>query len=229
MKGPGIQVYLMEIEKRKQDALTNGLEYLDITSKNLHGDLSKEQLTVPTCCQAMYQKLLKGDQILQLPKGKTGFGSHLTVRYYLHDLDTREVMMERKQRGRPRKYDTETERPSFRKSWKTENLIEILSEWVEDQEATIDKTDEDMIYATKKDGTKWIIEVHGAKRGRKSTLIHKFNHLFTEYEEDNIHYSLVLNDMESYRRQWEAIPNKVKNKLNLSIIVAGKKGLLEEL
>ena len=229
MKGPGIKEYLAEIERRKLAGIAEGLDYIEITSKDIHNDLSKEILTMPTCCQAMYQKLLKEDQILQLPKGRTGYGSRLTVRYYLHDLDKREVMMEKKQRGRPKKYETEEDRPSYQKNWKTEKLIDLLSAWVLEQGCNIQEKEEDKIYATYQNGDKWILQIYGVRRGRKSTLVHKINNIFYNLEEEKAHYSLVLNDTDTYRKQWEEIPQIIKQKLNISIIVAGKDGSIEKL
>ena len=229
MKAPGIKEYLAEIESRKLSGVSEGLDYIEVTSKYLHNDMSKESLTIPTCCQAMYQKLLKGDQILQLPKGRTGYGSRLTVRYYLHDLDKREVMMEKKQRGRPKKYETEEDRPSYQRNWKTEKLIDLLSKWVIEQGCSIQEKEEDKIFATQQNGDKWILQVYGVRRGRKSTLVHKINNIFYGLEEENAHYSLVLNDMEVYRKQWEEIPQLIKDKLSISIIVAGKDGSIEKL
>jgi len=229
MKGPGIKEYLAKIDHCKLDGVSKEFEYIEITSKDLHSIISTQHNTMATCCQAMYKRLLKGDQILQLPKGKTGFGARLTIRYYLHELDNRELMIERKQRGRPKKYDDDSERPNSNINWKTEKLMEILSEWVQKQGCNIQQQEEDIICAIKEDGTKWILRVHGIRRGRKSTLVHKINHLFGELEEDNACYSLVVNDDGSHRKQWEEIPMKIKEKLNLSIIVAGRNGTMEEL
>lgn len=99
MKGPGIKDYLELLTNRKNEALLNGLEYIDIHSKELHSVISKEFATMPTCCQAMYKKMLEGDEIIQRPKGETGFGSHLTIRYYLNDMEERSPYFEPKKRG----------------------------------------------------------------------------------------------------------------------------------
>ena len=40
-------------------------------------------------------------------KGNTGFGSHLTVRFYVEQLEERERMFPNKKRGRPAKSEEE--------------------------------------------------------------------------------------------------------------------------
>ena len=74
------------------EAVKNNKEFIEVNSKALHALVSPQHATMPTCCQAIYKLMLQGDEILQRPKGNTGFGSHLTVRFYLHDMDTRERM-----------------------------------------------------------------------------------------------------------------------------------------
>ena len=86
MKGPGIKDYLEVIENLKLTAIKEGKTCIEVNSKQLHASVSPEHATMPTCCQAIYKKMLEGDEILQRPKGNTGFGSHLTVRFQLHDL-----------------------------------------------------------------------------------------------------------------------------------------------
>lgn len=107
MKGPGIKDYLKIIQEKKEKALNQGLSSIEINSKELHAEVSPNHATMPTCCQAIYKLMLEGDEILQRPKGSTGFGSHLTVRFQLHDLDTRTQMFPGKKRGRPAKSEEE--------------------------------------------------------------------------------------------------------------------------
>ena len=42
-------------------------------------------------------------------------------------------------------------------------------------------------------------------------------------------YSLAFNDSASYRRQWQEIPQVVKERLHMSVIFADKKGNIVEL
>ena len=86
MKGPGIKDYLEFIQQQKQQARQRGEKYIEISSKQLHEQISPEHATMPTCCQAIYKLLYQRDEILQRPKGQTGFGSHLRVRYDVENL-----------------------------------------------------------------------------------------------------------------------------------------------
>ena len=79
MKGPGINDYLRILQQKKQEAHDRGEKWIEISSKELHQEVSPEHATMPTCCQAIYKLLYQGDDILQRPKGQTGFGSHLRV------------------------------------------------------------------------------------------------------------------------------------------------------
>lgn len=107
MKGPGIKDYLEVIENMKVTAQKEGKAFIEVNSKELHANVSPNHATMPTCCQAIYKLMLEGDEILRRPKGNTGFGSHLTVRFYVEQLEERERMFPNKKRGRPAKSEEE--------------------------------------------------------------------------------------------------------------------------
>ena len=133
MKGPGIKDYLKIIQEKKEKALNQGLSSIEINSKELHGEVSPHHATMPTCCQAIYKLMLDGDEILQRPKGSTGFGSHLTVRFQLHDLDTRTQMFPGKKRGRPAKSEEEklaARRAKMKRN--TEDLTNLIKSWLDE-------------------------------------------------------------------------------------------------
>lgn len=227
MKGPGIKDYLHILEKKKQEAHDKGLKYIEINSKELHAQVSPEHATMPTCCQAIYKLLLNGDVILQRPKGTTGFGSHLTVRFYVDDLD-REVMFPSKKRGRPAKSDEEklaAKKAKMKRN--TEDLCNLIKSWLSEHgwEYVENK---DFIEAHNDKG-RWIINVQGIKRGRKQTLPVKLSEVMKHMDDTNAHYSIAFNDSITYRRQWNEIPAPVKEKLNMSVILADKKGNIVEL
>ena len=113
MKGPGIKDYLTILQDKKAKALDEGRSCIEINSKELHAEVSPCHATMPTCCQAIYKLMLEGDEILQRPKGSTGYGSHLTVRFQLHDLENRAQMYPGKKRGRPAKSEDETQYRGF--------------------------------------------------------------------------------------------------------------------
>lgn len=223
MKGPGIKDYLTVLTIMKEDALNEGKEYLEINSKQLHAEVSPDHATMPTCCQAIYKLMLEGDEIIQRPKGTTGFGSHLTVRYYMNNLENRKRMFPDKKRGRPAK--TEEEKLAARKAKmkrNTEDLANLIKKWLEDHGWRYEEK-KDVIEAYQQQ-EKWIINVQGIKRGRKQTLPVKISEALKIIEDTTIHYSIAFNDSLSYRRQWSEIPKAVKNSLNMSVILADKKG-----
>ncbi len=228
MKGPGIKDYLQVLIERKEKAQAQGLHYLDINSKDLHAEVSPHHATMPTCCQAIYKLLLEGDAILQSPKGSTGFGSRLTVRYHLHDMETRNRMFPNKKRGRPAK--SEEEKLAARKAKmkrNTEDLCNLIKSWLfEHGWEYIENKD----YIEAHNGKdRWLINVQGIKRGRKQTLPVKLSEVIKKMDDSSTHYSIAFNDSISYRRQWNEIPSSVKERLNMSVILADKKGNIIEI
>lgn len=227
MKGPGIKDYLKVIEEKKQLIKKNGGTYLDIQSKVLHEEVSNDFATMPTCCQAMYKLLLEGDEIRRLPKGNTGFGSYLCVRYYLDDLD-RNPMYPAKKRGRPAKSEEEklmNRKIKLKKN--TADLSRIVTSWLEENSWEYCE-EKDNIIATH-EGNKWVINVQGIKRGRKQTLPVRLSEVIKKMNDTNTHYSIAFNDSITYRRQWNEIPNTVKESLNMSVILADKHGNIVEI
>ena len=229
MKGPGIKDYLEFIQQQKQQARQRGEKYIEISSKQLHEQISPEHATMPTCCQAIYKLLYQGDEILQRPKGQTGFGSHLRVRYDVENLEHREVMFPPKKRGRPAKTEEQKQREKMLKTNRsTEDLRRVLVAWLKERgwqtEESVSK-----IRATR-DQLTWIIEVQGTHRGRRQPLPSKINSVLRDIDEDlsTTRYSVAFNDSSTYRKQWSEIPRIVKNKLNVSVILADKSGNIQE-
>lgn len=229
MKGPGIKDYLEFIQQQKQQARQRGEKYIEISSKQLHEQISPEHATMPTCCQAIYKQLYQGDEILQRPKGQTGFGSHLRVRYDVENLEHREVMFPPKKRGRPAKTEEQKQREKMLKTNRsTEDLRRVLVAWLKERgwqtEESVSK-----IRATR-DQLTWIIEVQGTHRGRRQPLPSKINSVLRDIDEDSstTRYSVAFNDSSTYRKQWSEIPRIVKNKLNVSVILADKSGNIQE-
>ena len=227
MKGPGIKDYLQILQTKKQEAHDKGLKFIEINSKELHGEVSPNHATMPTCCQAIYKLLLNGYVILQLPKGTTGFGSHLSVRYYVDCLE-RNVMFPSKKRGRPAKSAEEklaAKKAKMKRN--TEDLCNLIKSWLSEHgwEYVENK---DYIEAHNDKG-RWIINVQGIKRGRKQTLPVKLSEVMKHMDDTDARYSIAFNDSITYRRQWNEIPVTVKEKLNMSVILADKKGNIVEL
>lgn len=228
MKGPGIKDYLKVLVEKKDEAQKQGLSSIEINSKALHAEVSPNHATMPTCCQAIYKLLLEGDEILQRPKGSTGFGSHLTVRFQLQDLQTKEQLYPSKKRGRPAK--SEEEKIAAKKAKmkrNTEDLTNLVKSWLDEHGW---KYSENKGFIEAESGAKkWVINVQGIKRGRKQTLPVKLSEVIKHINDVNARYSIAFNDSLTYRRQWNEIPETVKERLNMSVILADKKGNITEL
>lgn len=228
MKGPGIKDYLEVIEKLKAEAHQEGKAFIEVNSKELHAKVSPEHATMPTCCQAIYKLMLEGDEIVRRPKGNTGFGSHLTVRFSVAQLEDRERMFPNKKRGRPAK--SEEEKLAARKAKmkrNTEDLCNLIKSWLGEHGWEYIEN-KDFIEAHN-ENKRWVINVQGIKRGRKQTLPVKLSEVIKHIDDTKTHYSIAFNDSLSYRRQWNEIPSVVKSSLNMSVILADKKGNIIEL
>lgn len=228
MKGPGIKDYLEVIEKLKAKAHQEGKAFIEVNSKELHAKVSPEHATMPTCCQAIYKLMLEGDEIVRRPKGNTGFGSHLTVRFSVAQLEDRERMFPNKKRGRPAK--SEEEKLAARKAKmkrNTEDLCNLIKSWLGEHGWEYIEN-KDFIEAHN-ENKRWVINVQGIKRGRKQTLPVKLSEVIKHIDDTKTHYSIAFNDSLSYRRQWNEIPSVVKSSLNMSVILADKKGNIIEL
>lgn len=227
MKGPGIKTYITALEEKKQEAVKRNEEFIDVSSKEVHAEISPNHATMPTCCQAMYKLLLEGDEIIRKPKGQTGFGSRLVVRYYLHNMNERGQMFPAKKRGRPAKSEEEKRMSRLLKTNRTtQDLVNVINAWLNERgwETTIH---ENKIEAVQ-NGHKWIIDVHGSKRGRKQPLPVKLNAILNEINDDDAHYSVAFNDSSQYRKQWSEVPRVVKTRLNVSVLLADKSGKIQE-
>lgn len=228
MKGPGIKEYLNVLEEKKAQAVKEGLASIEINSKQLHSEVSPYHATMPTCCQAIYKLLLTEDEIIQRPKGSTGFGSHLTVRYYLENMENRSHLHPSKKRGRPAK--SEEEKIAARKAKmkrNTEDLCNLIKSWL--GEHGWEYIENKGFIEAHNGMKKWVINVQGIKRGRKQTLPVKISEVIKHINDVDAHYSIAFNDSITYRRQWNEIPETVKERLNMSVILADKKGNIIEL
>lgn len=227
MKGPGIKDYIDYLNHLKTTAHHEGKTYIDISSRELHHLISPNHATMPTCCQAIYKLMLEGDEILDQPRGQTGFGSRLMVRYYVDQLENRSNKFPAKKRGRPNK--TEEERKTarlMRSNRNTDDLSELITLWLNERGWQV-QIDKEMIRAIK-DNNLWIISVQGSRRGRKLPLTKKLNHIFSDVENDASHYSIAFNESYHYKKQWNEFPKLFKNKLNVSLLFADKNGKVTE-
>ncbi len=229
MKGPGIKEYIEAIERLKNDAHQSGVKYIEISSKQLHNQVSPNHATMPTCCQAIYKLMLEGDEILRKPKGQTGFGSHLDVRFYTDNFENRNLLYPAKKRGRPAKDEyTKNQEKLLKTSRNTDSLIQLVCTWLAERGWQVE-ANKNFINANK-DDRKWVINVQGSKRGRKQPLPVKLNTILNEIDEEvsSSQYSMAFNDSTLYRRQWNEVPKVLKSKLNMSVLLADKFGNIQE-
>lgn len=228
MKAPGVKYFYDAIEAMKKQAHKEGRKYIEVNSKELHAIVSPNYNRMPTCCQAIYKQMLDGDEILSRPKGNTGFGSYLTVRFYVEKLEERERMFPDKKRGRPAKSKEEKLAAKIAKKKKnTKELQELVKKWLGDHGWKTTE-DEDFIIACNKN-RHWVINIQGEKKGKTETLSAKLIEVLKHMDDTSTYYSIALNDSIVYRRLWKEIPETVKNSLNMSIILADKKGRIKEL
>lgn len=227
MKGPGIKEYLQVIQAMKNEAHQEGVKFIEISSKKLHEQVSANHATMPTCCQAIYKLMLEGDEIIRRPKGQTGFGSHLDVRYYTDNLENRAPIFPAKKRGRPAKdEETRLQERLLKTNRNTESLIQLVSLWL--QERGWQTFEDKNIIEARKEDQKWLINVQGSKRGRKQPLPVKLNTILKEIDDEEASYSIAFNDSTMYRKQWNELPKVLKAKLNMSVLLADKIGNIQE-
>ena len=227
MKGPGIKDYLEYLTYLKSTAHNEGKTYIDISSRDLHHLISPNHATMPTCCQAIYKLMLEGDEILDQPRGQTGYGSRLLVRYYVDELENKNSKFPNKKRGRPNKSDEEKlQKRLMKPNRSTDDLRELISLWLKERGWSIE-ADNDMIRAYK-DQQIWIINIQGSRRGRKLPLSKKLNLILSDIDNDASHYSVAFNDSYQCKKQWNEIPRLFKDKLNITLLLAGKNGKVTE-
>lgn len=228
MKGPGIKEYIDYLQKIKNEAHQEGKQYIEISSRDLHHIISPEHATMPTCCQAIYKLMLEGDEILDSPRGQTGFGSRLKVRYYVDHLENRKNLFPAKKRGRPMKTEEEKKRARMLKiNRTTDDLKELITLWLNERGWKVES--QNSFLRAIKDDQLWIISVQGSQRGRKQKLPVKINHILSEMIGEEALYSIAFNDSLSYRRQWNEYPKVLKDKLNFSVLLADKNGKINQI
>ena len=106
----------------------------------------------------------------------------------------------------------------------SEELKEIIKGWLEHNGWT--HTEYQDYIEARNENQRWVINVEGIKRGRKQPLPLKVGEVLKYIEDVTSLYSIVFNDSSTYRRQWNEIPQAVKERLGLSVIFADKQGNL---
>ena len=109
----------------------------------------------------------------------------------------------------------------------TQDLCSLIKSWL--GEHGWEYEEHKGIIEAHHEGKRWIINVQGIHRGRKQPLPLKLSEIIRQMDDEEAVYSLAFNDSASYRRQWQEIPQVVKERLHMSVIFADKKGNIVEL
>ena len=119
-----------------------------------------------------------------------GFGSHLTVRFQLHDLANRQRMFPDKKRGRPAKREESKCSTKSKDEAKYRRFAYLIKGWLNEHgwEYVENK---DFIEAHN-ENKRWVINVQGIKRGRKQPLPVKVSEVLKHIEDTKTHYSIAL-------------------------------------
>lgn len=181
-------------------------KFIDINSGQLNKDCKGQPGTITTCCNAMLHNMLEEDEIIQMPSGKTGKGTRLTIRYYLHDLDTRKPIHEKK-RGRP---------IGAKNTKTTQN---ILISWLEDKglKYEIEKGN----YNVAGEFGPWFIIDN-----RNNDLSYALHTIAKHYKHSTNKYSIMTKN-ETLVRSWKKISKAFKQDLNISLLFIDNNEIIE--
>lgn len=204
--GTKINEYKDYIENSKRIAKKEGKEYIIVSAKVLHNELSKEGPTMPTCCSAMLQEMLEGDVYVSYPETPSGFSTHLVIQYYLYDMDKRKLMNPPKIRGR--------------KKLRNDDELEL---WLKDKNCQYSKTCD--IYQVALPKGSWIIYSTNPQTDEINDCILK---LMNKLNDDTCKLSLFCSNGSSVFKKWKSVPKGMKKKLNITMIVINRNGCIKE-
>lgn len=200
-----IKEYQDYILKMKKEGFIVGKEYIDITVKELHQELSMSIPTVPTCCCAMKNMMLQGDKYIANPKTTCGYSVNMIIRYYLNDMDDRECLYPLKKRGRKKKDK------------------EALDQWLSKSSYKYQKKRHFYHVYTK--GGSW--EIY-APELKESNLILSVGKLIHQMDDTTQKISLYCEKRHPLVRKWGTISKNAKEKLNISLLILNDNGEIRE-
>lgn len=97
-----VKDYILEINKRKQEAFNRNETHLIIRAGDLHSECgTKGYPSLIQCCSAMKQCMLSGDKITNNKENKSGASAVLTIDYSVINMKERKSISNIKKRGRP--------------------------------------------------------------------------------------------------------------------------------
>lgn len=204
--GTKINEYTDYIRNAKKVAQKEGKDYIIVSAKILHSELSKEGPTMPTCCSAMLHEMLEGDVYVSYPETSSGFSTQLVIQYYLHDMDIRKLVNPPKTRGR--------------KKLRNDDELEL---WLKDKAYQYCKTGE--IYQVTLPKGNWIIYLTNPQSDEINDCLLK---LMYKINDNTCKLSIFCLNGSSIFKKWKSIPEGMKMKLNITMLVINKNGCIKE-
>lgn len=197
------KTYQQYIEAMKQAGISAGKDYIIISARALHKQLSASMPTVPTCCNAMKSMMLEGDSYIQNPKVASGHSINLVIRYELHNLEERAHINLPKKRGRKN------------------GINGTLEQWLTANAWSYKKKADNYEVLTSK-GT-WLIYV--TKKGY--SLEHVFFRIFFKESKDCYKLSILTKNNDGIKI-WDRIKKTIIMKLEFSLLVIDEKNNIIE-
>lgn len=229
MKGPGINDYLRILQQKKQEAHDRGEKWIEISSKELHQEVRRNMrqcrlLSQPTSCYIKVMKSCSVQRDKPVLALTCGFGI-MSITWRIGKWCFRRKSAAVRLRVRNRNGGIEW--------WKAAGIRKIcgriLAAWL--NERGWQTTEFPNKIQAEKDGITWIIEVQGTHRGRRQPLPVKINAILKEISEDtasSVRYSVASMIRRSIANSGARYRRFLKNKLNVSVILADKSGNIQE-
>lgn len=232
--GAKITDYKTLIAGLKNEALAAGMSTVECTAKELMEKLNEGNATLITCCSAMRQCMLEGDEILVAPTGKKNVSTKMKIRYLLNDLETRPSAYTPKKRGR--KTGSTLKKPSVLKKNPKTGKIEAkfnqpfmtasLTAWLDRQKLEYTVQDEEVIVKIPEGS--WKIQIDYEKRGKKQTFNSKMYSLIKAMEPSCVKYSILMESKISSKQEWKQLNDYMKQKLNITLFFVNHQGKVKE-
>lgn len=209
--GIKVQDYITEINKRKKEALENGLTHLTIRAGDLHSACgTKGSPTLIQCCSAMRQCMLEGDEIIYTKENKSGVSAALTIQYSTIDMENRKSINSVKKRGRPSRNSTMI--PEHKaECLNVEEVNQCVENWMRKERMRCEVLGNS--YLIKDAYGIWMIPKYTDKSNSD-----KFLESLKQLSEDHYKCSVIFKDTKNAHLFWNSISEAVKEKLNMSAL-----------
>lgn len=221
--GIKIQDYIIEINKRKEEAVRKGLTHLTIRAGNLHSEYgTKGSPTLIQCCSAMRQCMLEGDEIIYTKENKSGVSAALTITYNVIGMENRKSINSVKKRGRPpREGSVATEHKEA--CLDVQEVNHCSQEWLRKERIRCEVSENSFlikdIYGL------WLIPKYTEKSDSE-----RFLESLKQLRDEHYKCSVIFKDTKEAHFFWNSISESVKEKLNLSaLFVKDSKKVYQEI